>query len=324
MRVVIDQYIPFIKGRLEPFGEVVYLPPEQMTPETVREADALLVRTRTKCNEKLLKGSKVKFVATATIGFDHFDTQWMDQNGIYWTSAPGCNAQGVCDYVETSLNYAFQKRGRKEVLGIVGVGHVGRLVQQMGVRKGMQVLCCDPIRQAAEGGDEFVSLETVLGQADVITFHTPLTRDGQYPTFHMLNASNLSLLKPNAMLINAARGGVIDEKALLHFRHSSQTAPTLIIDCWEGEPHINQELLQETLLGTYHIAGYTRQGKINATNQCVEAFLHFFGLREEVCKSAQNAVPLQPQVDFDIEYINRQLKAQPEHFEELRESYPLR
>ncbi|MGM9830984.1 MAG: 4-phosphoerythronate dehydrogenase [Paludibacteraceae bacterium] len=325
MRVVIDSHIPYIQGLLDPYAEVQYLEPQAITAEAVRDADALIVRTLTRCSKQLLEGSRVQLIATATIGFDHIDTDYCRQRGISWTNAPGCNAQGVCDYVETAIDYAESRQGRhRHTMGIVGVGHIGRLVAQMAQRKGYEVLLCDPPRAMAEGGAQFVSLEAVIQKADIITFHTPLTVIGDYPTYHLLNEARLSLLRPSCLIINAARGGIIDEAALL--RRLSQTdAPTLVIDCWENEPNINTALLQRALLGTYHIAGYTKAGKLSATQMCLTAFCRHFDIPEiSVCTNQENSVPLQGGAGFDIERLSRQLKSAPWQFRTLRQNYPLR
>lgn len=326
MKVIIDKHIPYIQGEIEPYAEVLYLEPQEMTASAVHDADALIVRTLTRCNRELLQGSSVRFIATATIGFDHIDTAYCAEQGISWTNAPGCNAQGVCDYIETAIDYAGQHEGKqRKVIGIVGVGHVGQLVAQMAKRKGYTVLLNDPPRAEKEGSTAFVSIEELTARADIITFHTPLTTTGAHPTHYLCNESMLNRLRPDTLLINAARGGVIQEEALLQ-RMQRPSAPTLIIDCWEHEPDINTLLLSQTLLGTYHIAGYTQQGKRNATRMCLQALSRHFGIacNAEACTSQGNSVPLQGGAGFDIEQTSRQLKHTPEQFKTLRENYPLR
>ena len=222
MKVVADRNIPYVKGFLEPWFDVQYIDQTDFTPEVVRDADALLIRTRTRCNETLLRGSRVQFIATATIGFDQIDTDYCAKNGIAWTNSPGCNAQGVCDYVETVLDKLVHDAANR-TLGIVGVGHVGKLVEQMARRRGFHVLLCDPPRAEMEGPAGFVSLEEIEATCDIITFHVPLTREGKHPTWHMETCTHL---KPNTLLINAARGGVIDEQALL------KAGNPCVIDTW--------------------------------------------------------------------------------------------
>lgn len=331
-KIIIDSHIPFIEGRLEPFAEVCYLPPENITPDTIADADALIVRTRTRCDACLLEKSRVRFIATATIGYDHIDTHWCHTHNIRWTNAPGCNAQGVCDYVMTAINYAERIHSKSyHTLGIIGVGHVGRLVAKAGEQRGIEVLLCDPPRQEKESGTGLLTLDEVIARADILTLHTPLTKEGKYATHHMIDAGHIARMRPECLFINAARGGIVDETALLaHMETAGMSAPVPVIDCWEDEPHINPQLVQKALLATFHIAGYTRQGKINASEMCIKAVTEFLLTDEEYkspakcCTIQQNDLPLQTETDFDIEALSRQLKAQPTLFERLRESYPLR
>ena len=210
-QVVIDKGIPFLEGVFPPEIEVLHLSPEDITPEAVRYADALFVRTRTRINKELLHGSNIRFVATATIGFDHIDQDYCREAGIHWVSCPGCNAQAVCDYVEEAIASSPHRLIASSPLtvGIVGYGHVGKLVAQMAERKGYKVLLSDPPLGIG------LPLEQLAPLCDVITFHTPLTRGGEYPTYHLCDANILRRCKPGTLIINAARGGVIDEQALL-------------------------------------------------------------------------------------------------------------
>ena len=299
-----------MKGFLEPWFDVQYIDQTDFTPEVVRDAEALLIRTRTRCNETLLRGSRVQFIATATIGFDQIDTDYCAKNGIAWTNSPGCNAQGVCDYVETVLDKLVHDAADK-TLGIVGVGHVGKLVEQMARRRGFRVLLCDPPRAEQEGAAGFVSLEEIEAKCDIITFHVPLTREGKHPTWHMETCSHL---KPDTLLINAARGGVIDEQALL------RAGNPCVIDTWENEPCANKTLIEHALLATYHIAGYTRRGKYNASQMVVDALFEHFGLPGQVLPGKPEDAPH----IWDIDAVSNQLKAHPEDFETLRETYQLR
>ncbi|MBQ7672308.1 MAG: 4-phosphoerythronate dehydrogenase [Paludibacteraceae bacterium] len=310
MKVVVDRNIPYVKGFLEPWFDVQYIDQTDFTPEVVRDAEALLIRTRTRCNETLLRGSRVQFIATATIGFDQIDTDYCAKNGIAWTNSPGCNAQGVCDYVETVLDKLVHDAADK-TLGIVGVGHVGKLVEQMARRRGFRVLLCDPPRAEQEGAAGFVSLEEIEAKCDIITFHVPLTREGKHPTWHMETCSHL---KPDTLLINAARGGVIDEQALL------RAGNPCVIDTWENEPCANKTLIEHALLATYHIAGYTRRGKYNASQMVVDALFEHFGLPGQVLPGKPEDAPH----IWDIDAVSNQLKAHPEDFETLRETYQLR
>ena len=322
-QVIIDKGIPFLEGVFPPEIDVRYLSPEEITPEAVRCADALFVRTRTQINKELLQGSNIRFVATATIGFDHIDQDYCREAGIHWVSCPGCNAQAVCDYVEEAIvsfnSSLFRGRsGEDFTIGVVGYGHVGKLVAQMAQKRGYQVLLSDPPLGIG------MSLEQLAPLCDVLTFHTPLTRDGEHRTYHMCNADVLSSCKEDVLLINAARGGVVDEEALLEHLASERGAKMKVaIDCWEGEPDLNKELLKKVDLASFHIAGYSIQGKMNASEMCLRAFCEFFSL--PILSINKKAVPLQGDSEPGwLKRISDQLKAHPEHFEQLRKQYRLR
>ena len=319
MQVVIDKGIPFLDGVFPSDIEVLHLSPEEITPCAVRNADALFVRTRTRINKELLQGSKVRFVATATIGFDHIDQSYCREAGIHWVSCPGCNAQAVCDYVEEAIASSPHRliASSPITIGIVGYGNVGKLVAQMAENHGYRVLLSDPPLGIGS------SLKEIAPQCDVLTFHTPLTYDGEYPTYHLCDAEILRLCKPNALIINAARGGVIDEQALLsHLIHSSPYRLIASIDCWENEPQLNQELLQRVDLASFHIAGYSIAGKMRASEMCLHAFCEFFSL--PILSINKKVVPLHGDSESGwLKRISDQLKAAPEHFEQLRKAYPL-
>ena len=324
MLVIIDKGIPFLQGVFPSEIEVKFLPPEEITSESVRKADALFVRTRTQINKELLHGSQVRFVATATIGFDHIDQDYCREAGIHWVSCPGCNAQAVCDYIEEAIA-SFNSspfRGRSEggfTIGIIGYGHVGKLVAQMAQKNGYRVLLSDPPLGIG------APLKEIVPQCDVLTFHTPLTYDGEHPTYHLCNADILRLCKPNALIINAARGGIIDEQALLstlNTQHSTLNYK-VAIDCWENEPLLNQALLEKVDLASFHIAGYSIEGKMRASEMCLQAFCEFFSL--PILSINKKLVPLQgDSAPGWLQRISNQLKAAPEHFEQLRKQYKLR
>ena len=334
-QVVIDKGIPFLEGVFPPEIEVLHLSPEDITPEAVRYADALFVRTRTRINKELLHGSNIRFVATATIGFDHIDQDYCREAGIHWVSCPGCNAQAVCDYVEEAIatysaasdspqsgrpiggTPSYSSPCERPILGIIGYGHVGKLVAQMAERKGYKVLLSDPPLGIG------MSLNELAPLCDVLTFHTPLTHEGEHPTYHLCDENILRLCKHNTLLINAARGGVIDEQALLSRLSTFNLQLSTAIDCWEGEPNLNQELLKKVDLASFHIAGYSIQGKMNASEMCLRAFCEFFSL--PILSINKKAVPLQGDSEPGwLKRISAQLKAAPEHFEQLRKNYPLR
>ena len=311
MKVVIDKYIPFLAEALRAQDvEVATLAPEEITRATVADSQALFVRTRTQVDSALLHGTRVRFVATATIGTDHLDIPYLEQQGIAWASAPGCNAQAVCDHVEEAISQ-FENG---KTLGLVGCGHVGSKVKAMAERRGMRVLVSDPPKGM------HLPLEQLAAEADVITFHTPLTRTGAFPTYHLCDAAFLSHCRAGTLIINAARGGVVDEEALL------QSGLPCAIDTWEGEPDINRDLLRQAWLASYHIAGYSLEGKINASQQVLDAFCRFF--QRKACVIDKKAVTLHAHLGDSapgwLLRITEQLKAQPEAFERLRKEYALR
>ncbi|MBR4995678.1 MAG: 4-phosphoerythronate dehydrogenase [Alistipes sp.] len=270
MKAVIDSAIPYVSGVLEPYAEVVYCEGSSFSPAEVADADVLIIRTRTRCDEHLLRGSKVRLIATATIGFDHIDLDYCAANGIEVVTAAGCNAAGVLQWVSATLALLSKQQGwhpSERRLGIVGVGNVGSLVEHYARRWGFDVVLCDPPRKEREGGD-FISLEELLPQCDIVTLHTPLDAT----TLHLIDAERISLLKSGATLINASRGEVASTEALL------STDATLCLDVWEGEPNINLSLLDKALITTPHIAGYSAQGKANAAVAVVRATARHFGL----------------------------------------------
>ncbi|MCM1504613.1 MAG: 4-phosphoerythronate dehydrogenase [Muribaculum sp.] len=334
MKIVVEKNIPFIRGLLEPYAEVVYLAPEEIDAGSMADADALVTRTRTRCDEALLKGSKCRFIATATIGTDHIDLDYCRRNGINVANAPGCNAPAVAQYVISSILYVKRKRGDKRplnslTLGIVGVGHVGTIVDEWASSLGMNVLLCDPPRAEREGSEGFVSLAEIARKADVVTFHTPMTRDGKYPTYHLADAEFLEALVRTPILINSARGPVVDNGALADAVSAGKVSD-IAIDCWEGEPDISRRLLDLALVATPHIAGYSRQGKIRATAMAVEALCRHFGL--PIVRPVE-PVPADivhyPTADlieqsYSPEADTEALRSNPENFETLRNRYAYR
>ncbi len=333
MKVIVDNKIPYIKGLIETLAdEVIYLPGKDFTPEVVKEADALIIRTRTLCNRQLLEGSKVQFIGTATIGFDHIDTKYCQEAGITWSNCPGCNAGAVEQYVHAALLLLQQEKGlqlKGACLGIVGVGHVGERIRRMAERIGMKVLLNDPPR--ADAGEQgFTSLDTLAEQCDILTFHTPLIREGKYQTFHLADRTFFQKLQRRPYLLNTSRGEVVETEALLEALDTG-TVTEAVIDVWENEPHISQELLNKVFIGTPHIAGYSADGKANATRMVLEAFCHFFHKPSNfhiVLPTSSNAFSenenlrilqlYNPLKDYET------LRTNPEHFEQLRGDYPLR
>lgn len=336
MKIIIDNKIPYIKEAAERIAnEVIFAPGKDFTPELIRDADALIIRTRTHCNRELLDGSQVKFIATATIGFDHIDTEYCKQAGIKWTNAPGCNSASVAQYIQSSLlicQSLYHKRLNELTIGIVGVGNVGSKVVQVAQDLGMRILLNDLPREEKEGGAVFSSLKKIAEECDIITFHVPLYKEGKYKTYHLADEEFLRSLKRKPILINTSRGEVIETHALLRAL-DDQTLSGAIIDVWEHEPEINRNLLEKVIIGTPHIAGYSADGKANATRMSLDAICQFFHLKGNYEIAAP--APVSPtiyaksheeallQIYNPTEDSNR-LKNQPELFEALRGDYPLR
>ena len=321
MKVVIDHKIPYIKEAIEKIAdEVVFLPGHAFTREVVKDADALIVRTRTHCTRELLEGSQVKFIATATIGYDHIDVDYCREAGITWTNCPGCNAGSVEQYVHSVLLLLEREKGlelEKSTIGIVGVGHVGSRVKRMAKSLGMRVLLNDPPR-ADKGEQGFVDLETIARECDVITFHTPLNREGTYATYHLVDEDFLFSLKRTPYIINSSRGEVVDTASLLAALSAGKVKDA-IIDTWEYEPNISRELMEVALISTPHIAGYSADGKANATRMSLEALCEFFGMEKNFSIS-----PDEGPKDYDPTRDSEWLKASPEKFEWFRGNYPVR
>lgn len=331
MKVIIDDKIPYIREAIaRVVDEVVYLPGSAITASDVRDADALIVRTRTRCNRGLLEGSSVRFIATATIGFDHLDTGYLREAGISWTNCPGCNASSVAQYLHTTLLLLQQERGLSlphSTLGVVGVGHVGTLVAEVGRRLGMKVLLCDPPR-AERGEAGFLPLEELMQLADVISFHTPLVHGGNHPTFHMADEGFFRTLARKPIIINTSRGEVVDGKALLSALDEGWVSEA-VIDVWENEPDIDLALLERVYLGTPHIAGYSADGKANATRMVLEALCAYFKLPHEEFEITPPPLPVgvrseNPLDLYDPRRDSNALKAEPKKFEYFRGNYPLR
>jgi len=345
MKIIIDDKIPYIKGALEPFAEVIYLPGNKTTPEIVKDADAIITRTRTTCNEKLLAGSKVKFIATATIGYDHIDTAWCEQSGISWTNAPGCNSKSVEQYIASALMALAEKKNfslNEKTIGIVGVGNVGAKVARLCEIFGMKVLLNDPPRARTEGGRSFVELDNILENADIITLHVPLNLEGTDKTYHLADGTFFARAKKHPVIINSCRGEVTDTPSLKSALKSGQISGA-VIDCWENEPELDRELLDLTDLATPHIAGYSKDGKANGTSMSVRAVSKFFnlGINNWKCsgvelpasteifiegngKSTQQVLAEAIFATYDIREDDKRLRTSVETFELQRGDYPVR
>ena len=345
MKVIVDKKIPFINGVLERYAEVVYCEGRDITRDIVRDADALIVRTRTKCDRALLEGSSVRFIASATIGFDHIDTKYCEAGNIFWTNAAGCNSSSVQQYIAAAL-FHLADRDRFELagktMGIVGVGNVGTKVANLCKAIGMRTLLNDPPRERREGSKDFVSLETVIRNSDIISFHVPLNPDGVDKTYHLVDEKLLGSFRRDQILINASRGEVVDGDAL-KWALKNKMLTDCVLDVWEHEPEIDRELLGLVGIVTPHIAGYSADGKANGTAMSVQAFGRFFKLDlhnwypekvplpvlttlEVECKNrnVQNIVGGVVKRTYDLLADDARLRMSPSTFEKQRGEYPLR
>ncbi|NNA16368.1 4-phosphoerythronate dehydrogenase PdxB [Pseudomonas lundensis] len=283
MLIVADENIPLIEEFFASFGEIRRLPGRQITRADVHDADVLLVRSVTRVDRELLEGSAVKFVGTCTIGTDHLALDDFEHAGIQWASAPGCNARGVVDYVLGSLLTLADIEGAdlaQRTYGVIGAGEVGGRLVRVLRDLGWKVQVCDPLRQAAEGAD-YVSLEQIIEQCDVISLHTPLSKSGDFATWHLLDEARLNRLKPGTWLINASRGPVVDNAALRNVLNARDDLQA-VLDVWEGEPQVDVELADLCVLATPHIAGYSLDGKQRGTAQIYQALCAFLGQTPQV------------------------------------------
>ena len=346
MKIIVDDKIPFIKGAFEPYAEVSYLPGGAVKAADARDADAIVTRTRTACNEALLSGSNVKIIASATIGYDHIDTAWCEENGIEWTNAPGCNSGSVRQYIASVLVTLAAKRSLDlsgMTLGVVGVGNVGSKVAAAARTLGMNVLLNDPPRERREGPEGFVSLDELQRRSDIITLHVPLTKEGPDATVHLFDEERIGRLRKDQILFNSSRGPVVDNQALKAALKSGSIRAA-VLDVWEGEPDIDLELLDLLDIATPHIAGYSADGKANGTTASVRAVGRKLGLPLdewrpagvpapanplEFSLDATGKTPLQVATEailytYDVSADSARLKASPADFERLRGDYPVR
>ncbi len=345
LKIVADNKIPFLQGAFESCANIIYCPGAEINASIVKDADALITRTRTKCNESLLSGSSVKFIATATIGYDHIDAEFCREAGIKWTSAPGCNSSSVEQYILSALfDLSLQKNILLEnlCLGVVGVGMVGSKVAASAARIGMRVLKNDPPRQRREKTADFVSIEEIQREADIISFHVPLIKEGSDKTLNLIDKSFIARLKPGSILINTSRGPIANEEALKEGVGTCRIS-TLILDVWQNEPAIDTELLHLTTIGTPHIAGYSTDGKAKGTEMSVRAVSTFFNLGMNDWSPGELPLPEKPTISLDCTSLERQeilqeiflhtynirndqdnLKKLPEKFEYFRNNYSVR
>ncbi|MBN1556717.1 MAG: 4-phosphoerythronate dehydrogenase [Lentisphaerae bacterium] len=360
MKIVCSANMPLAREAFETLGEVTLKEGRAIGADDVRDADLLAVRSTTRVDRALLENSRVRFVGTATIGYEHMDTAWLEKRGIRWCYSPGCNANSVSEYIAAALLCLAERHGftlAGKTLGVVGVGNVGSRVAAKGRALGMTVLPNDPPRARAEGArprsggagagpvavaEAFVPLEAVLERSDIVTLHVPLTREGGDRTFHLADTAFFESLKPGAVFLNSARGAVVDTDALRAALERGAVAHA-VIDTWEGEPAIRGNLLQRAALGTPHIAGYSLEGKVAGTWMVYREACRFLGVAPAWSYEAHLPPPPVPEVTlaaagrpdqavlwdlvrrvYAIEADDGRLRADPAGFDAQRKNYPVR
>lgn len=338
MKIVADKHIPFLEGVFEPYADVVYIDGRAITHDDLIDADAMIIRTRTRCNSELLDNTRVRIIATATIGTDHIDLPYCSERGIEVHNAEGCNAGGVMQYVFSAL---YGVAARKAIkldgmnFGIIGVGNVGRKVEEMASYLGFNVLRCDPPRAAAEGEEGFCSLEYLLANSQIVTLHVPLDDS----TRRMADESFFLQMQPGTIFINAARGEIMDEDAL---KDAYPKLGAVIIDTWNNEPDVDEALIDLVDVATPHIAGYSYQGKQNGTAMSVQAVARHFGIRELYDYYPENDIPDHGPVLLDLKDKKQgeiaavfqynypiftddfRFRMEPGNFEKMRSAYQYR
>lgn len=285
LQIVADENIPFLSEFFKHFGKITALPGRAMTAADIHSAEILLVRSVTKVNQVLLQDSKVKFVGTCTIGVDHLDKDYLDAREIVYASAPGCNAGGVVQYVLSALA-KVKPNWMQSKVGIVGCGNVGGRLYRVLQAAGVEVCAFDPFKD--KNLFNLVSWKELL-DCEIICVHTPLTVQGSNPTYHLFGETELNQLKPNTVLLNAGRGEVVDNKALLNRLEVKQDL-TIVLDVWEGEPDIVPELLNQVALGTPHIAGYSYEGRVNGSLMIYRALGKYLGVSPSELMAIEKSV----------------------------------
>ena len=343
--ITVDKDIPFLRGVLDAYAHVAYLKGSEIRAENIFDADALIIRTRTRCDEKLLANTKVTFIATATIGTDHIDDTYCIREGIQWQNAPGCNSGSVMQYLASALVKLagkYQLDFTKTTLGVIGHGNVGSKVARMARLLGMEVLVNDPPLQRKGVAGKYHTLEQIRQQADIISFHVPLNPDGPDKTFHLADSAFLNGLKPDTILINTSRGEVVETRPLIKALQDKKIRGA-VLDVWENEPDIDPELFRLVDYGTPHIAGYSADGKALGTAMSVQGVSRFFGLGlddwipENIPVAKDRTMKLENDgwegtellfqlilATYDLEEDHQRLKANLELFEQLRADYPVR
>ncbi|MCF8241658.1 MAG: 4-phosphoerythronate dehydrogenase [Melioribacteraceae bacterium] len=348
MLIIVDENIAYGKEAFSRFGDVILMHGREITNEILKDADALIIRSITNVNEKLLNGTSVRFVGTATIGTDHVDVEYLEQNNIGFASAPGCNSWAVTEYVLSALVYLsnrFHFSLSEKSIGVIGVGNIGSKVAATAEALGLKVIKNDPPKQR-EGGSGFVGLDETL-TADIITLHVPLNMDGEDKTHHLIDEQTLAKVKPGAILINSSRGAVVDNTALLNKLQNDDKLIT-VLDVWESEPEINLDLLSNVELGTPHVAGYTLEGKVNGTIMIYESICRQINInptwKPDMPKADNELIDLDGltnketilkkifdqiyPIDRDDKMLKRLLDESEisveKYFDKLRKNYPLR
>lgn len=328
MKIIVDKDIPFLEGRIGEGCKVEALPGKDITREKVRDADAILVRTRTRCDEALLKDTKVGLVATSTIGKDHIDEVWCEKNGIKVVNAPGCNAPGVAQYVLSSL-FALGFDPARNVLGIIGYGNVGQILARWSRDLGIKVLISDePRREAGFKDVEYLPQGEVLERSDAVSLHVPFTETGKYPTLRLIGNDDMQKMKRGAILVNTSRGGVVHEQSLKKAIREGHLRS--IVDVWENEPEIDTELLELAEISTPHIAGYSLEGKMRATRMSLEALKEIEGINVDIsgleCEPGATLKLTRKLIEnsYNPFVDSNKLKSDPYEFEMLRNKYDYR
>ena len=287
MKIVVDENMPYAQELFSRKGEVVRVPGRPLPVEELQDAQALMVRSVTPVNTQLVTNTPLAFVGSATAGTDHVELADLEAAGVAFSAAPGCNAIAVVEYVLSALLLLAERDGYAlcdKTIGIVGVGNVGSRLQARCEALGMKVLLCDPPRADRGDKETFLSLEDIATQADILTFHTPLIKQGAYQTWHCVDRDLLETLRPGCVLINACRGAVVDNQALKQVL-TERNDLRVVLDVWEPEPGLDQQLLAQIDIATAHIAGYTLEGKVRGTTQLYEAWTAFIGQPEHITLS---------------------------------------
>ena len=345
IKIIADNNIPFLKGALEPYAEVVYLQGKNINRDVLLGADAMLIRTRTKCTEDQLQGTGITFIGTATIGYDHIDTGYCEKNNIRWTNAPGCNSSSVQQYIAAALlniasDFGFSLSDK--TLGIIGVGNVGSKVEKVAKAFGMNVLLNDPPRARKEGESKFVNIDRLLHDSDIVTLHVPLSMSGVDKTFHLLDDSVFRQMKRGSWIINSSRGEVVETESVKYFLESGFLSGA-VLDVWENEPEIDPLVLSKAYIATPHIAGYSTDGKANGTAMVVNSLCNYFNLPLKTWYPGNVPGPTVPEITIDgtgrteedvlreavlhtynIKSDDSKLRLHPDNFEKQRGDYPIR